>query len=149
MTPTPLDPTLADPSRYRYWHPVVPRFRDLDMLGHINHVNLIGWLEDARVAFELPIQPVDQLQSLPVMLLAEIRVRFMEEVHFDDPVRVGLLVQRLGRSSVVIGQAVFAGDTCGAIAEVVEVLVGQESRAPEPLPPAFRALFEPHLRKSP
>ena len=145
MARDPLDPTLTDPSRYRYWHAVVPRFRDLDMLGHVNHVNLIGWLEDARVAFELPIQPIDQLQTVPVMVLAELRVLFIEEVRFEDEIRVGLLVQRLGRSSVVIGQAVFAGDTCAAIAEAAEVLVAQTSRTPEPMPAAFRALFEPHL----
>ena len=145
MEPTRLDPSLADPTGYRYWHPVVPRFRDLDVLGHINHVSLIGWLEDARVAFEMPIQPVDQLQTIPVIVLAELRVQFLEEVQFEDRVRVGLKVQRIGRTSLVLGQGVFAGDRCAAVAEAVEVLIGQTSRTPETLPESFRALFEPHL----
>jgi acyl-CoA thioester hydrolase len=55
---------------------------------------------------------------------------------------VGTRVQRIGRTSVIIGHAVFAGDRCAAIAEAVEVLIGQTSRTPEPWPPEFRAVFE-------
>ena len=65
----PLDPSLRDPSAFRHWTPVLIRFRDLDLLGHVNNVNLAGWLEDGRVALELPIQPCTPDYRGPAVVL--------------------------------------------------------------------------------
>lgn len=136
-----LDATLADAARYRHWTPVALRFRDLDLLGHVNNVALAGWLEDGRVAMELPIQPLTAQYRGPVIVLADLHIQYREEVRFGAEVRVGTRVQRIGTSSVVIGQAVFADGHCAAVSEAVEVLIGPESRAPEPWPASFRSLF--------
>lgn len=141
-----VDPSLANPTAHRHWHPVLVRFRDLDVLGHVNHGNLVGWLEDARVALELPIQPIDELRARPVIVVAELRIRFLEEVRMDEDVKVGTCILRLGRSSMTLGQAVFSGGRCVAIAELVEVLIGQESRKPLPWPAEYRGLLEQYLK---
>ncbi len=140
----PLDPTLTEVAGFRHWTPVLLRFRDLDLLGHVNNVNLAGWLEDARVALELPIQPCTTDYRGPVIVLVESRIQYLAEIHFGSDVRVGTRVQRIGRTSVVLGQAVFVGDTCAAIAEFVEVLIDPVTRKPTPFPPEFQALFQPH-----
>lgn len=137
-----LDPTLADPDRYRHWTPVTLRFRDLDLLGHVNNVTLAGWLEDGRVAMEMPVQPLRADYDGPVIVLADLHVQYREEVRFGAEVRVGTRIQRIGTTSVTIGQAVFADGRCAAVAEAVEVLIGASSRTPEPWPANFRALFE-------
>ena len=140
----PLDPTLQDSARFRHWTPVMLRFRDLDLLGHVNNVNLAGWLEDARVALELPIQPCTPEYRGPVVVLVESRIQYLAEIHYGSAVRVGSRVQRIGRTSVVVGQAVFVGDTCAAVAEFVEVLIDPVTRRPMAFPEEFRALFEAH-----
>jgi acyl-CoA thioester hydrolase len=109
-------------------------------------VNLSGWLEDGRVALELPVQPLTADYRGPVVVLAELRIQFLAEIHFGAAVQVGTRVQRLGRTSVTIGQAVFADGQAAAIAEAVEVLIDPESRRPMPWPPAFRQVFEQFLR---
>ncbi|MEZ4587238.1 MAG: thioesterase family protein [Gemmatimonadales bacterium] len=139
-----LDRTLADPAGFRHWTPVGIRFRDLDLLGHVNNVNLAGWLEDGRVALELPVQPLTASYAGPVIVLAELRIEYREEIRFGMEVRVGTRVQRIGRSSVTLGQTVMADDRCAAIAEAVEVLIDAETRRPISLPPEFRSLFERH-----
>jgi acyl-CoA thioester hydrolase len=141
-----LDPTLADPAGYRLFHQVGLRFRDLDLLGHVNNVALTGWLEDARVALELPVQPASASYVGPVVVLLDLHVQYLEEIHFGDEVKVGIRVQRIGTTSITIGEAVFANGKCAAIAEVVEVLIDQESRKPVPWPSEFRAIFEAQLR---
>lgn len=141
----PLDPTLKDSAGFRHWTPVQIRFRDLDLLGHVNNVNLAGWFEDGRVALELPIQPLTADYRGPVIVLLESRIQYLAEVHLGQAVRVGTRVQRIGRTSVVVGQAVFMGDVCAAIAEFVEVLIDPVTRKPTAWPPAFRELFEAHL----
>ncbi len=140
----PLDPTLKEAAGFRHWTPVLLRFRDLDLLGHVNNVNLAGWLEDARVALELPIQPCTADYRGPVIVLVESRIQYLAEIHFGSAVRVGTRVQRIGRTSVVLGQAVFVGDTCAAIAEFIEVLIDPVTRKPTPFPAEFQALFQSH-----
>ena len=140
--PDRLPERLRDPSSYRHWTRVELRFRDIDLLGHVNNVALAGWLEDGRARLELPIQPIRPAASAPAIVLAEIRIQFLEEMHFEDAVRVGTTIERLGRTSVSIGQAVFVGDRCAAIARAVEVLIDDRTRAPTAWPPDFVALFE-------
>jgi acyl-CoA thioester hydrolase len=140
-----LDSSLADRASYRFWTPVSLRFRDLDLLGHVNNVNLAGWLEDARANLELPIQPMTAGYNGPVIVLVDLHIQYLAEIRWGAEVAVGTRVLRLGTTSVTLGQAVFAGDECAAIAEIVEVLIGPTSRKPEPWPPAFRELFEQYL----
>jgi len=139
---TELDPTLRDPATYGHWTPVTLRFRDLDLLGHVNNVSLAGWLEDGRVGMELPVQPLTPDYAGPVIVLVDLRIQFLAEVRFGSEVRVGTRVQRIGRSSATIGQAVFADGECAAAAEAVEVLIDADTRRPTPWPDAFRSLFE-------
>ena len=143
-----LDASLRDLAGFIHWTPVGLRFRDLDLLGHVNNVNLAGWLEDGRVSLELPIQPCTPSYVGPVIVLLDLHIQYLEEIHLGDEVKVGTRIQRLGNTSVVLGQAVFANGKAAAIAEVVEVLINQESRKPTRWPPEFRALFERYLKPS-
>jgi acyl-CoA thioester hydrolase len=140
-----LDPSLRDAAGFRHWTPVTLRFRDLDLLGHVNNVNLAGWLEDGRVALELPVQPLSAGYAGPVIVLADLHIQYLAEVRLGQEVRVGTRVQRLGSRSVTVGQAVFADGACAAVAEAVEVLIDPATRRPVAWPPEFRALFEAHL----
>lgn len=124
---------------------MILRFRDLDLLGHVNNVTLAGWLEDGRVAMELPIQPISASYAGPVVVLADLHIQYLDEILMGAEVQVGTRVQRIGTSSVTIGQAVFADGRPAAIAEVVEVLIDHESRQPMPWPEDFRRLFERYL----
>ena len=137
-----LDPTLKDADGFTHWTAVILRFRDLDLLGHVNNVSLAGWLEDGRVGLELSIQPCTPSYRGPVIVLVDLHIQYLAEIHLGDEVRVGTRVQRIGETSAVIGQAVFANGVCAAIAEAVEVLIDETSRRPAPWPAEFRAHFE-------
>lgn len=136
-----LDPTLQDSDGFAHWTPVALRFRDLDLLGHVNNVSLAGWLEDGRVALELPVQPLDPAYAGPAIVLVDLHIQYLEEIRPGADIRVGTRVQRLGNTSVTLGQAVFAGGRAAAVAEAVEVLIDPETRKPIPWPAAFRDLF--------
>ena len=142
------DPRLTDPATFSHWHPILPRFRDLDVLGHVSHVSTVSWLEEARVALELPIQPIEELKQRPVIVLAQLTMRFLAEVHWKDEVKVGSCLLQLGRSSMTVGQAIFSGGRCAIIADGVEVLIGQETRKPEPFPPDWRAYLEGYVART-
>ncbi len=137
-----LAPGLTDPAGFSHWTPVILRFRDLDLLGHVNNVNLAGWLEDGRVALELPVQPVTADYVGPVIVLVDLHIQYLDEIRMGSEIRIGTRVERIGTSSVTVGQAVFADGACAAVAQAVEVLIDHETRKPMAWPPAFRALFE-------
>ena len=139
-----LPDATRNPRSYRHWTPVSLRFRDIDLLGHVNNVALAGWLEDARVALELPVQPMTAGYSGPIVVLAELRIQYLAETHWGDAIRVGTAVERLGRTSLTLAQAIFRGDECVVAARAVEVLIDPVTRAPMPWPAEFVALFEPH-----
>ena len=132
---------LRSRATYSHWTPVSLRFRDLDLLGHVNNIALAGLLEDARVALELPVQPLVPNYN-PVMVLVELRIQFLEETHYEDRITIGTAVERIGRTTVSIGQGVFADDRCLAIARASEVLIDGETRGPIPWPAEFTSLFE-------
>ncbi len=140
-----LDRSLTDPAGFSFWTPIVVRFSDLDLLGHANNVRIAGWLEDGRVALELPIQPCTPDYDGPVVVLVDFHIQYLAEVRLGDEVAVGTRVQRIGTSSITLGQAVFVNGRCAAIAESVEVLIGATSRRPEGWPPKFLAHFEQYL----
>jgi acyl-CoA thioester hydrolase len=95
---------------------------------------------------ELPVQPLTADYAGPVIVLVDLRIQFLAEVRPGSEVRVGTRVQRIGSSSVTIGQAVFADGECAAVGEAVEVLIDAQTRRPTPWPDTFRELFSRYQR---
>lgn len=130
-----------------HW-PVLTRWADNDMFGHLNNAvyyqlfdtAINGWIA-ANVA---DLDPV----AMPELgVVAESGCRFLGELGFPDRLAVGLAVTRLGRSSVTYRLAVFRVDDDGgagplaALGHWVHVYVDRASRRPVPIPDGIRALL--------
>jgi acyl-CoA thioester hydrolase len=88
-----------------------------------------------------------------VGVVAETSCRYFREIGFPDPVDVGLVVERVGRSSVVYRIGLFQGEHDEAAAEgrFVHVYVdnaGSGTRAVRPLPDEIRDVVTPLTRRS-
>jgi acyl-CoA thioester hydrolase len=136
-----------------HW-PVLTRWADNDMFGHLNNAvyyqlfdtAINGWLAANA-------QAVDPIGMPELGVVAESGCRFLGEVGFPDRLAVGLAVTRLGRSSVTYRLAVFRapeadvdeGDTAAvppaAIGHWVHVYVDRGTRRPVPIPDGIRALL--------
>lgn len=137
-----------------HW-PVLTRWADNDMFGHLNNAvyyqlfdtAINGWI----AANAAGIDPV----AMPELgVVAESGCRFLGELGFPDRLTVGLAVTRLGRSSVTYRLAVFrapddpaaAGEGGAAVPPAalgywVHVYVDRTTRRPVPIPDAIRALL--------
>ncbi|MEB3071170.1 acyl-CoA thioesterase [[Mycobacterium] vasticus] len=128
-----------------HW-PVLTRWADNDMFGHLNNAvyyqlfdtAINGWI----AANARDVDPV----SMPELgVVAESGCRFLGELAFPDPLAVGLAVTRLGRSSVTYRLAVFRGDSPeaspAALGHWVHVYVDRTTRRPVPIPDGIRALL--------
>jgi len=130
-----------------HW-PVLTRWADNDMFGHLNNAvyyQLFDTAINGWIAAHVPA--IDPVAMPELGVVAESGCRFLGELAFPDRLAVGLAVTRLGRSSVTYRLAVFRapGDEGGAplaaLGHWVHVYVDRSTRRPVPIPDGIRALL--------
>jgi acyl-CoA thioester hydrolase len=139
-------PTRAD---YVAWRRVTTRWADDDVYGHMNNATYYELFDTAVNAHLIEATGVD-VRLLPAIgVVAETSCRYFREIGFPEPVDAGLVVERLGTSSVIYRIGLFQGDSDEAAAEgrFVHVYVDNTSgparaggRTVQPLPAEVRAV---------
>ena len=101
------------------------RFADTDQHGHVTNAVFAVCFQNARleVLHGRGIQSADGM-----VILARLDIAFLSELHWPGEVIVGTRVERIGRSSLQLGQAIFSGGRCCARASSTCVLVDGASR---------------------
>ena len=135
---TDTSPRLTDRAAYALWAQDRLRYADTDRQGHINNAVFATFLETGRVAFLYdPAAPLAPPGC--EFVIARLAIDFLAELRWPGVVDIGSVILKIGRSSVTVGQGVFAGDVCAASAETVVVLTDATSRRATPLPETLRA----------
>lgn len=147
VPPAPEGLTSAD---FPVHWPVLTRWADNDMFGHLNNAvyyqlfdtAINGWIAGGA-------DGVDPVTMPELGVVAESGCRFLGELGFPDRLAVGLAVTRLGNSSVTYRLAVFRDpqdcDTgvapVAALGHWVHVYIDRTSRRPVPIPAGIRTLL--------
>lgn len=125
-----LEPKLAD-------FPVTSfeklRYADTDLQGHITNTVFAVCCQNARMELlcdpqRVPIPPNTQFVIVRLVL------EFRAEMRWPGTVEVGTRVDRVGRSSATLAQALFVRQRCVAVAESIVALMDATSRRPAHLP---------------
>jgi acyl-CoA thioester hydrolase len=153
MTSVPAVPPAPDGLTSRdfpvLW-PVLTRWADNDMFGHLNNAVYYQLFDTAINGWINTNIGIDPLTISSLGIVAESGCRYFSELHFPERLVVGLAVTRLGRSSVTYRLGVFraaeelAADETQALTALghwVHVYVDRTSRKPVPIPDAIRALL--------
>lgn len=140
-------PTRAD---YVAWRQVTTRWRDDDAYGHLNNATYYELFDTAVNAHLYDSTGLD-IRALPAIgIVAETSCRYFRELGFPAPIDTGLVVERVGSSSVVYRIGLFQGDGDEAAAEGRFVHVYVDNTRPDrpvvPLPEEIRAAVAPLLR---
>ncbi|HEU4973775.1 MAG TPA: thioesterase family protein [Baekduia sp.] len=117
------------------------RWRDMDMLGHLNQAVYHELLEEGRGAL---LQAMGEVGSFP-FVLARVELDYRHEVRHDaGHVDVVTRVQRVGRTSITVAQEILLPDGSPA-ASGISVLVAWDRRArgSRPLTDEERAALQP------
>ena len=140
-------PTRAD---YVAWRSATTRWADDDVYGHMNNAAYFE-LIDTAVNAHL-VESGVAVRSLPAIgIVAEVSCRYFEEMGFPAPVDVGLVVERLGSSSIVYRIGLFQGEAAdgqqanaeGRFVHVyVDNTVAEGRRPVVPIPPEVRTVAE-------
>ena len=148
IPPAPDGLTSAD---FPVLWPVLTRWADNDMFGHLNNAVYYQLFDTAINAWIATGAGVDPLTISELGIVAESGCRYFAELAFPESLAVGLAVTRLGRSSVTYRLGIFKmgqNDDAQPIAAVghwVHVYVDRGSRRPVPIPDAVRSLLSTAL----
>jgi len=109
------------------------RFADTDRQGHITNTVFAVCCQNARM--ELLCDP----KRIPIprntqFVIARLVLEFRAEMHWPGTVEIGTRVERVGRSSATLAQALFVNEACVATAESVVALTDTTTRRSMQLP---------------
>jgi acyl-CoA thioester hydrolase len=136
---------------YRVWRQATTRWADDDVYGHMNNARYFE-LIDTAVNVHLAEATGEDIRRLEAVgVVAEVSCRYFREVGYPDPIDLGLVVERIGSSSVVYRIGIFQGPSDQACAEgrfvhvYVDNTTGAGGRSAVPIPEVIRTAVEPLL----
>jgi acyl-CoA thioester hydrolase len=139
-------PTRSD---YSVWRRATTRWADDDVYGHMNNARYFELIDTAVNAHLAEATGVDIRRLAAVGVVAEVSCRYFREIGYPDPIDLGLVVDRIGTSSVVYRIGIFqgSGDDAAAEGRFVHVYVAntdpEGGRPTSPVPGVIRAALEP------
>ncbi|WP_205474253.1 thioesterase family protein [Nocardioides sp. SYSU D00038] len=109
----------ARPGRgdYVHWRTITTRWRDDDAYGHLNNATYYELFDTAVNAYLYEATGLDIRRLPQIGVVAETGCRYFRELGFPAPIEAGLVVDKVGRSSVVYRIGLFQGDGDEAAAE--------------------------------
>jgi acyl-CoA thioester hydrolase len=132
-----VNPARTD---YLVLRPVMTRWADNDVYGHVNNVVYYSYFDTAVNGWLMDATGTD-IRLLPAIgIVAETSCRFLAPLSFPDVVTAGLRLRRLGTSSVVYDIGLFRNDdeAPAGVGHFVHVYVDAATRRPVPVPPLIR-----------
>ena len=128
-----------------HW-PVLTRWADNDMFGHLNNAVYYQLFDTAINGWIQAGVTLDPVTTSAQGIVAESGCRYFSELHFPERLVVGVAVTRLGNSSVTYRLGVFRADdnepqAIAAVGHWVHVYIDKSTRRPTPIPDDIRALL--------
>ncbi|MTH97732.1 acyl-CoA thioesterase [Roseibium sp. RKSG952] len=128
---------------------VPTRWMDVDIYGHVNNVQYLSFFDTAVNGWYVDKGLLDPRASAEIFLVVETGCNYFAELTFPGTVTAGLLVERIGSSSVTYRIGLFNGEDLETAAHgrFVHVRVDRKSRRPVPIPHVARSRLETLLQR--
>jgi acyl-CoA thioester hydrolase len=128
-------------SDFRVFRAIPTRWHDNDAYGHVNNVIYYAWFDTAVNAWLVEGGFLDVSDSEAIGLVVETTCTYFESVAFPEIVEAGIVVERLGSSSVTYRIGIFrqGSELAAAQGRFTHVYVTRASQKPVPIPAPLRA----------
>jgi len=128
---------------YRVRIPIKARFRDTDMLGHVNNSVYSTYLESGRLEYWAQLNDGLSFENWP-FILARSEIDFLAEAYFGDELTLGVRVARLGNKSFDLEYLLVrdADERPIARGRSVQVMFDYHTKETLPISDETRALLE-------
>jgi acyl-CoA thioester hydrolase len=143
---------MTPPKReeFRFFFPLVPRWGDLDALGHVNNVKFFTYDESARLQyFQDRMQHDAKFWKEYGLILAHIEADFLQQLRLPATLDIGFRISRLGKSSMRTLAAMFRGDEVVAVTQGVVVWFDYGASKVLPIPEAVRTTIKAYEKTRP
>ena len=143
-----MKPQRETMDRFAYQTRITTRWSDNDVYGHVNNATYLSYFDSVANAYLIDHGGLDIARGDVIGLVVASSCVFFAPVSFPDELVGALRIDRLGRTSVTYGHALFLADDplAAAQATIVHVFVDRETRKPVELPVRLRAALERLLR---
>ena len=130
---------------FRFFTSTPTRWGDCDMFGHVNNVQFVRYYESGRLDYFHRL--LDKSAGPDVhnsLIIADIQVSFLRQVHHPCSLEVGSRISRLGNSSFDFDAAIFAPgeDEPCSTAKAACVWFNYRDNHSTPIPPVEREIIK-------
>ena len=131
-------------SDYKVFYPIVTRWMDNDIYGHVNNVTYYSYFDSAVNRFLVEEGGLDIQNSAIVGYVVNSNCNYRSPISYPENISVGIRVNRLGNSSVTYGVSIFKEDCSEAAAfgEFTHVFVSRTENQSVPIPTPIRQALE-------
>jgi acyl-CoA thioester hydrolase len=124
------------------------RYSDTDRQGHVNNVAFAVFFEAGRVEI-LFCSGIKLNPAGTEFVLARSNIELLGQLRWPGEVVIGSRVEKLGRSSINLRQAIFQEDRCAAVCDSVMVLIRARTGRSTPIGARARAFLQSLQRPTP
>ena len=116
---------------------------DINYGGHVSNAAVLNIFQDARIAYLAAVGPYSELNVGGCgLIMPEAHAYFRREMFLGDRLTVGVRVERLTRSGLLMCYRIARGDEITAEGETPLICFDYERRKPCRMPAGFRDKLE-------
>ena len=121
---------------YKYFYPIVTRWMDNDIYGHINNVNYYSYFDTAVNQYLIDKGKLDIKKGLIVGFVVHSSCDYLNPISHPEKIEAGLVVKKIGNSSVTYGIGIFKEDEdkVSAYGEFIHVFVNRSNNKSVSIP---------------
>ena len=146
LTPLDIDTLRASgvPEPFAFGQADRVRFRELDVLDHVNNAVYLGWFETFRIAYLRAYGLGDYADATtrPALILKRVGVEYHAPLHLGDVYVVTGRTRAFRRTSWTMEYRVYSGGTHATTGEAVICLMEPDFETRRALPEEWVRLFE-------
>ena len=132
------------------WSKIPTRWMDDDIYGHVNNVVYYSYFDTVVNGNLIRVTGKDIRKLEAIGIVVESGCTFHKELSFPQIIEAGLLVEKIGNSSITYRVGLFLENDLepAASGHFVHVYVNHETRCPIPVPGFIREALKPILLDS-
>ncbi len=131
-------------SEFRFYLPLQLRYGDLDPQWHVNNARFLTFMEHVRFTYvhQLGLFKGNNFLDFP-LIVADVHISFLAPIEYDEQIRVGMRISRIGNKSLTMEYIIENQDT-GEVksrAEFVMVTYNYNQKKSVPVWPEWRQII--------
>ncbi len=131
-------------SEFRFYLPLQLRYGDLDPQWHVNNARFLTFMEHVRFTYvhQLGLFKGNNFLDFP-LIVADAHISFLAPIEYDEQIRIGMRVSRIGNKSLTMEYIIENQDT-GEVksrAEFVMVTYNYNQKKSVPVWPEWRQII--------